>query len=88
MELTIWKLKIFDTIRKADQWGSADFEKVLPNIQDLNMVVAEFENRIHLLRTKCPLEWQPIRDEIGGAKVNPTNTYDQVINYIGERATL
>jgi hypothetical protein len=56
MELTIWKLKIFDTIRKADQWGSADFEKVLPNIQDLNMVVAEFENRIHLLRTKCPLE--------------------------------
>ena len=31
MELTIWKAKIFDTIRKADQLGSADLEKILPN---------------------------------------------------------
>jgi len=35
MELTVWKAKIFDAIRKADQLGSADPEKVLPNIQDL-----------------------------------------------------
>jgi hypothetical protein len=38
-ELTVWKAKIFDTIRKADQLGSADLEKVLPNIQDLKIVI-------------------------------------------------
>jgi hypothetical protein len=86
MELTLWKAKIFDTIRKADQLGSADLEKVLPNIQDLKMVVTELEDRIHQLRTECPLEWKPVRDEIEGAKGNLTNTYDEVIDYIGGRA--
>ena len=32
MELTLWKAKIFDAIRKADHLGSAELEKVLPNI--------------------------------------------------------
>ena len=86
MELTLWKAKIFDAIRKADQLGSADLEKVLPNIQDLKMVITELEDRIHQLRTECPLEWKPIRDEIEGAKGNLTNTYDEVIDYIGGRA--
>ena len=86
MELTVWKAKIFDAIRKADQLGSADLEKVLPNIQDLKMVITEMEDRIHNLRTECPLEWKPIRDEIEGVKGNLTNTYDEVIDYIGGTA--
>jgi hypothetical protein len=86
MELTVWKARIFDVIRKADQLGSADLEKILPNIQDLKMVIADLEDRIHLLRTECPLEWKPVRDEIDGAKGNLTNTYDEVIDYIGGRA--
>ena len=86
MELTLWKAKIFDAIRKADQLGSADLEKVLPNIQDLKMVVTDLEDRIQQLRTECPLEWKPIRDVIDGVKGNLTNTYDEVIDYIGGRA--
>jgi hypothetical protein len=86
MELTLWKAKIFDAIRKADQLGSADLEKVLPNIQDLKMVITELEDRIHQLRTECPLEWKPIRDEIDGVKGNLTNTYDEVIDSIGGSA--
>jgi hypothetical protein len=39
-----------------------------------------------LLRTECPLEWKPVRDEIDGVKGNLTNTYDEVIDYIGGRA--
>jgi hypothetical protein len=69
MELTLWKAKIFDAIRRADQLGSA-----------------ELEDRIHQLRTECPLEWKPVRDEIDGVKGNLTNTYDEVIDYIGGRA--
>jgi hypothetical protein len=72
MELTLWKAKIFDAIRRADQLGSA--------------VITELEDRIHQLRTECPLEWKPVRDEIDGVKGNLTNTYDEVIDYIGGRA--
>jgi hypothetical protein len=32
------------------------------------------------------LEWKPVRDEIDGVKGNLTNTYDEVIDYIGGRA--
>ena len=78
--------KNFNVIRKVDQLGSGEVEKVLPNIQDLKMVITELEDRIHQLRTECPLEWKPIRDEIEGAKGNLTNTYDDVIDYIGGRA--
>ena len=86
MELTLWKAKIFDALRKADRLGSAELEKILPNIQDLKMVVTELEDRIHQLRVEYPLEWKPIRDEIEGVKGNLTNTYDEVIDYIGGRA--
>jgi hypothetical protein len=86
MELTLWKAKIFDVIRKADQLGSAELEKVLPNIQDLKIVITELEERIHDLRTECPIEWKPMKDEIEGVKGNLSNTYDEVIDYIGGRA--
>ena len=86
MELTLWKAKIFDAIRKADNLGSSDLEHVLPNIQDLKMVVTELEDRIHQLRTECPLEWKPVRNEIEGVKGSMTNIYDEVIDFIGGRA--
>ena len=86
IELTVWKAKIFDVIRKADQLRSADLEKVLPNIQDLKMVLTELEDRVHQLRTECPLEWNPIREEIESVRGNLTNTYDEVIDYIGGNA--
>ncbi len=86
MELTVWKAKIFDAIRKTDQLGSAHLEKVLSNIQDLNMVITELEDRLHQLRTECPLEWKPMREEIEGVKGNLTNTYDEVIDHIGGSA--
>jgi hypothetical protein len=86
MELTLWKAKTFDAIRKADQLGSADLEKVLPNIQDLKMVITELEDKIHQLRVECPLECRSIRDEIEGIKGNLTNTYDEaLITSVGQQ---
>ena len=37
MELTAWKAKIYDAIRKVETLASGDREKVLPNIQDINL---------------------------------------------------
>ena len=41
MELTAWKAKMFDLTRKVESLGSKEREKVLPNIQDLNMLIVE-----------------------------------------------
>jgi hypothetical protein len=32
-ELTAWKAKMYDTVRKLDKLGTAEREKVLPNIE-------------------------------------------------------
>ncbi len=35
-EMTAWKAKLYDVVRKVDKIGSGDKEKVLPNIEDLH----------------------------------------------------
>ena len=45
MELTAWKAKVYDAIRKVEALSSGDREKVLPNIQDINMIVTELRTR-------------------------------------------
>lgn len=37
MELTLWKAKIFDVIRKADQLGSGELEKGVRSILRKNI---------------------------------------------------
>ena len=43
MELTAWKAKLYDLTRKIDKLGSADKEKILPNVEDLHMYVEEIK---------------------------------------------
>ena len=33
-EMTAWKAKLYDVMRKVDKLGSAEKEKALPNIED------------------------------------------------------
>jgi len=46
MELIAWKAKMYDLIRKVESLGSKEREKVLPNIQDLNMLIMDMSSRI------------------------------------------
>jgi len=39
MELITWKAKMYDLTRKVESLGSKEREKVLPNVQDLNMLM-------------------------------------------------
>ena len=50
----------------------------------LQVANIRFKSSVRFL--KCPLEWKPVREEIEGVKGNLTNTYDEVIDYIGGRA--
>ena len=59
MELTAWKAKVYDAIRKVEKLPSKDREKVLPNIQDINMIVTELEDKIESLKNRMPGGLEP-----------------------------
>ena len=84
MELTAWKAKVYDAIRKIETLSSGDREKVLPNIQDINMIVTELEDKIESLKTECPADWSPQKKEIDDAHVDMRSKYEETIEIIGK----
>lgn len=86
MELTAWKAKIYDAIRKAERLPSGDREKVLPNIQDIHIIVTELEDKIETLKTECPSDWSPQKKEVDDAHVDMRSKYEQTMEIIGKAA--
>lgn len=87
-ELTVWKAKFYDAMRKIETLSSGDREKVLPNIQDINMIVTELEDRIESLKTECPSDWSPQKKEINDAHVNMRSKYEELIEIINKSFSL
>ena len=56
MELTAWKAIIYDISRKMEQVPSSDRQKILPNIEDLHILVTEMDDRIEQIREECTPE--------------------------------
>lgn len=86
MELTAWKAKVYDLTRKVETLGSKEREKILPNIQDLHMFIADLSARIEQLRNECPTEWSPQKKEIDKGSIDMRGKYDETLEYIGKYA--
>ncbi len=56
MELTGWKAIVYDITRKMETLPGGEKSKVLPNIEDLHMLIAEMDDRIEQIRTRCTPE--------------------------------
>lgn len=63
-ELTGWKAKAYDIVKRLDKVSSGDKEKVIDQVRDLHMLIEELEDRIERLRKECPIEWSPDQIEI------------------------
>lgn len=61
--MTSWKAKIYDVMRKIDNLDTAEKDKMLMNIQDLNVLMDDMGRRVEQLRTECPSDWSPIKKE-------------------------
>jgi predicted nuclease with TOPRIM domain len=85
-EMTAWKAKLYDTMRKIDKLGTAEREKVLPNIEDLHMMLEEMEGRVSQLRNECPSEWSPEKDDIDSGVIDMRGKYEETMEYIGKAA--
>ncbi len=66
MELTLWKSKLYDVIRKIDNAPTGAKEKMSENINGLHILLTELEDRLDSLHTSCPTEWRPEHEEIKG----------------------
>jgi len=55
-ELTAWKANVYDIVRRMESLPGGEKEKVLPNIEDLHMLIAEMDDRIEQIRDTCTPE--------------------------------
>jgi hypothetical protein len=55
-ELTAWKANVYDIARKMETLTGGEKEKILPNIEDLHILIAEMDVRIDQIRENCTPE--------------------------------
>ena len=84
VEMTAWKAKLYDVMRKVDKLGSAEREKVLPNIEDLHMFLEEMSDRVETLKTECPSDWSPVKKDIEEGTTDMRGKYEETMEYIGK----
>ena len=64
IELAGWKAKVYDVVRKLDKMSTGDKEKVVPEVNELHIILDELSDRIEKLTKECPTSWAPDRTEI------------------------
>ena len=64
IELAAWKAKAYDIVRRLDKLPSGDKEKVLPQVNDLHILIEELDDRIGRLKNECPTNWSPDKIEL------------------------
>jgi predicted nuclease with TOPRIM domain len=85
-EMTAWKAKLYDVMRKVDKLGTSEREKMLPNIEDLHMLLEDMQNRVEQLRTECPADWSPIKKEVEQGTIDMRGKYEETMEQIGKGA--
>ncbi|MGA8831745.1 MAG: hypothetical protein WB554_09080 [Desulfomonilaceae bacterium] len=78
IELTGWKAKTYDVVRKLDKMSSGDKEKVVPQVNELHMMLEDLEDRVHQLRSQCPVQWEPDKIALEGKLTHVKKKWEEV----------
>jgi predicted RNase H-like nuclease (RuvC/YqgF family) len=65
-ELTGWRHKFGEVVRKFDQTATGDKSNVYQHINELHMILEEFEERIRELKASCAAGVEPNKFEVEG----------------------
>ena len=63
-QLSDWKAKLYDVIRMVDKLTDENKETAYPAIRGLHAIVDEIDSEVEQLRTACPADWSPNRQNI------------------------
>jgi len=77
-ELTTWKARVYDVVRKLDKLSSGEKEKSASEVRDLHIIVEELVDRIDKLEKECPTEWSPIKSDIESKFVHLRRQWESV----------
>ncbi|MGB5421497.1 MAG: hypothetical protein WBN03_05015 [Desulfobacterales bacterium] len=55
-ELTAWKANVYDIVRKMEELPGGERAKILPNIEDLHILISEMDQRLDQIRDNCTPE--------------------------------
>jgi predicted nuclease with TOPRIM domain len=66
IELSGWKARMYEVVRKLDKVSSGDKQKVVPMVNELHMILEELDDRVDRLRRECPTQWGPDKIDIEG----------------------
>lgn len=80
MELATWKAKLYDVMRQIEQLPTGDKEKMYEKVNGLHIIMTELDDRIEQLRSACPTEWSPEREEIQGKIADLGDGYEAAAN--------
>ena len=63
-QLSDWKAKLYDVIRIVDRLPEKEKETVFSSIRGLNAIVDQIDTEVEQLRTACPADWSPNRQNL------------------------
>lgn len=82
IEMTNWKAKLYDVIRKFDGMPTGQREKVFEDVNALNIIMEELNEKIDSLRTECPVEWRPQQEAINAQLSDLGSKYGETSNQL------
>lgn len=77
IELTGWKAKLYNIMRQMEDLPTAEKQRMYEQVNGLNIIMTELEDRIEDLRKSCPTEWQPTREELKGKISDLGDKYEE-----------
>jgi len=63
-EVSAWKAKLEAMKKVADTYGSAEKQRVLPLIGQLEQEIATAQARVDQLKNECPSDWSPLKNQL------------------------
>lgn len=63
-EVAAWESKLEAMKKIADSYGTEQKAKILPLTGQLEQEVATAQMRVHQLKTECPSDWSPMKNEL------------------------
>jgi hypothetical protein len=63
-EMTAWKAKTYDLIRKAEEVSPSPDQKVKASIDDMKAMIDRIEQTLEKLEIQCPVNWDSEKAEI------------------------
>ena len=78
-ELTEWKAKVEDIVKKLEKMPSGDDrEKHVPQVNELHALIDDIDDKIAGLKRECPAEWSPNKIELDSKISRIANNYEEV----------